>query len=71
MDDLGLIWLQENPHMEFHNSQRGYMRCELALTSWRSDYKGVPYISRPGAPIQTAGSIYLEAGAPGIAQVEQ
>jgi alkaline phosphatase D len=71
MDDLGLVWLQENPHMKFHNSQRGYVRCELTPTSWRSDYKVVPYVSRPGAPLHTAASVHIEAGVAGIAQVEQ
>lgn len=71
MDNLGQIWLRENPHMKYHNSQRGYGRCELTPTTWRTDYKVVPYVTTPGAPIQTAASIHLEAGVPGIQQVEQ
>ncbi|WP_026820404.1 alkaline phosphatase D family protein [Arthrobacter castelli] len=70
MDELGKIWLQENPHMKFHNAQRGYVRCHVTPTTWRTDYRVVPYVTRTGAPIQTAASVYVEAGAPGIAQVE-
>jgi alkaline phosphatase D len=71
MDSLGQIWLRENPHMKFHNSQRGYGRCEVTPTTWRTDYKVVPYVTEPNAAIQTAASIYLEAGVPGVRQVDQ
>lgn len=71
MDSLGEIWLRENPHMKFHNSQRGYCRCEVTPTTLRTDYRIVPYVSEPGAPIETAAQVYVEAGVPGIQQVEQ
>jgi len=71
MDSLGQTWLRENPHMHFHNSQRGYVRCEVTPTTWRADYRIVPYVSQPGAPLETAASVHLEAGVPGIQQVEQ
>lgn len=71
MDSLGETWLRENPHMRFHNAQRGYVRCEITPDSWRADYQVVPYVSRPDAPIETAARIHVEAGEPGIAQVEQ
>lgn len=71
MDRLGETWLRENPHMRFHNAQRGYCRCQLTPTTWRADYQVVPYVTTPGAPIQTAASVYVEAGVPGIQHVEQ
>ncbi|GAB2882494.1 alkaline phosphatase D family protein [Streptomyces mayteni] len=69
-DEWGRRWLAENPHMRFHNGQRGYGRCRVTRDEWVTDYRVVPYVSRPGAPISTRASVYLAAGRPGIAQVE-
>jgi alkaline phosphatase D len=71
MDRLGEIWLQENPHMKFHNAQRGYVRCVLTPGQWRSDYRVVPYVTQPGAPVSTRASAFVEAGTPGIQQIEE
>lgn len=71
MDALGEIWLRENPHMKFHNSQRGYCVCEVTPTTWRTDYRVVPYVTQPDAPLKTAAKVYVEAGVPGIQHVEQ
>jgi alkaline phosphatase D len=68
-DDLGRVWLGENPHLRFHNVQRGYGRCELTPGGWRTDYRVVPYVTRPGAPVTTRASVYVEAGEPGIQDV--
>lgn len=70
MDALGETWLRENPHMKFHNSQRGYCRCDVTPTAWRTDYRIVPYVTQPGSPLETAASIHVEAGVPGISAVE-
>lgn len=69
-DALGKVWLEENPHMRFHNRQRGYQVCHLGRDAMRTEYKVVPYVDRPGAPIETRASIHVEDGRPGIAQVE-
>ncbi|WP_129666573.1 alkaline phosphatase D family protein [Phytoactinopolyspora endophytica] len=71
MDDLGRTWLDENPHMKFHNVQRGYARCELTPDEWRTDYRVVEHVTEPGSGISTRASIYVAAGKPGIQQVEQ
>ncbi len=57
--------LSKNPQVKFHNSQRGYVRCVITPKEWTSDYRIVPYVSRPGAPIQTRASFVVEAGRPG------
>jgi alkaline phosphatase D len=54
--------LAKNPQVKFHNSQRGYVRCVITPKEWTSDYRIVPYVSRPGAPIQTRVSFVVEAG---------
>ncbi len=62
----GLLQLAENPHIKFYNRQRGYVRCALIPEAWRSDFRVVPYVSEPGAPIFTRASFVVEAGSPGL-----
>ncbi|TDD98909.1 alkaline phosphatase D family protein [Jiangella asiatica] len=69
-DALGQVWLAENPHMKFHNVQRGYALCTLTPESWRTDYRVMPYVRQPDAPVSTRASVYVEAGRPGIVQVD-
>lgn len=64
-DPRGERWLTENPHLRFFNAQRGYVRCTVTPGRWTTDYRVVPYVSRPGAPIVTRASFVLEDGRPG------
>ncbi len=59
------VVLAENPHIEFVNRQRGYVRCTLDRGQWRSDFRVVPFVTRPGAPVTTRASFVVEAGQPG------
>ena len=52
----------ENPGVKFFNNERGYVRCEVTPRAWRTDYRTVPYVSRPGAPLQTRASFVVESG---------
>jgi len=54
--------LAENPFVKFHNAQRGYVRCEVTSKQWRTDYRVVPFVTRPGAPVKTEKSFIVEAG---------
>jgi alkaline phosphatase D len=56
----------ENPHIKFFNGQRGYILCKLTPEEWRADYRVLPYVSRPGAPVYTRASFVTEAGNPGL-----
>ena len=56
----------ENPHIKFNNAQRGYVRCALDRQAWRTDYRVMPYVKRPGAPVETRRSFVVEAGDPGL-----
>ena len=60
----------ENPHIEFFNGQRGYVRCTLTPEQWRTDYKVLPYVKQRGAPVYTRASFVVEAGNPGLQQVD-
>jgi alkaline phosphatase D len=69
MDSLGVTWLAENPYMRFHNAQRGYQVCHLDHEELRTEYRVVPFVNAPGAPVTTRASVYVQSGAPGIAHV--
>jgi alkaline phosphatase D len=62
--------LKENPHIRFFNDYRGYVRCTLTPDRWQADYRVVPYVNRPGAPIYTRASFVVENGKPGMKQVQ-
>ncbi len=60
----------ENPHIKFFNGQRGYVRCTLTPEQWRADYRVLPFVKQPGAPVYTRASFAIEAGNPGLQQVD-
>jgi alkaline phosphatase D len=55
----------DNPHIHFYDRRRGYVRCTLTPQRWTADYRIVPYVSRPGAPIETRATFVIEAGRAG------
>ena len=55
-----------NPHVKFFNARRGYVRAEVTPHTWRCDYRVLPYVSRPGAPIDTRASFVLQSGRKGV-----
>lgn len=56
--------LAENPFVKFFNGERGYVRCEVTPQTWRADYRTVPFVTRPDAPLQTRASFIVESGRP-------
>lgn len=58
--------LAENPHVKWHNRQRGYVSCTINENEWTVDYRVVPFVSKPDAPIETASRWTLAHGRPGI-----
>ncbi len=54
--------LAENPEVKFYNSERGYLTCEVTASQWKTEYKTVPYVSRPGAPLNTRATYVVESG---------
>ena len=65
MTPAAKAFLPENPHVRFYNAQRGYVSCTVTPTRWQSDYRIVPFVRKPGAPIETAASFVVEHGKPG------
>ncbi|RUL86287.1 alkaline phosphatase D family protein [Tautonia sociabilis] len=58
--------LSANPCVRFFNAQRGYVRCSLSPTEWRTDYRVVEQVTTPGAPAVTKASFVVEAGKAGM-----
>ena len=61
--------LAENPHIKFYNNQRGYVRCIVTPDRWQADYRVLPYVTHPGAPISTRASFLMEKGKPGLQKI--
>jgi alkaline phosphatase D len=66
MTEEGQRFLAANPHMKFFNQQRGYVRVSVTEERWRSDFRVLPYVTRPGAPVSTRASYVVEDGQPGV-----
>lgn len=62
----GAELLAANPDLKFCNGQRGYARVEVDTQMWRTDFRVLPYVSRPGAPISTRASYVVEDAVPGV-----
>jgi alkaline phosphatase D len=62
----GQTLVRQNAHIRFMNQQRGYVRCTVTPDRWTADYRIVPYVTRMGAPIETAASFVVENGRPGL-----
>jgi alkaline phosphatase D len=54
-----------DPHERFHNTNRGYVLCEVTPQLWRSDYRIVPDVRTPGVPASTLATFVTESGNPG------
>ncbi len=66
LDPGGQNLLDANEHIRFTNYQRGYVRCTLTPDACRADFRVLPYVTRPGAPVSTRTSFVTEAGNPGL-----
>lgn len=54
--------LAVNPQIRYFNGRRGYVRCEVTPKTWRTDYRLLDYIVKPGSPIATKASFTVEPG---------
>jgi alkaline phosphatase D len=67
LPEYGKIVLRENPHIEYFNNERGYVRCEVNRESWRTDYRVVSTVRRPQASVSHQGVVRDRRGAAGPA----
>jgi alkaline phosphatase D len=63
--ERGKAIMAENPGVRFYNNERGYVRCTITPKTWRSDFRTVAQVDKPGAPIVTRASFVVEAGRAG------
>ena len=61
--------MSENPHLKWQNSRRGYVVCHLAKDDCTAEYRTVPYVTKAGAPVETASKWRVEHGRPGITRL--
>jgi alkaline phosphatase D len=61
--------MAENPHLQWQNARRGYLSCRVTPEAWQTDYRVVPFVTRPGAPVTTASRWRVAHGVAGIEQV--
>jgi len=59
-DDTGV-----NPHQKFLDRHRGYVRCTLTPTEWRTDFRVIETTQTPTSPVSTLASFVVEDGRPG------
>ena len=63
--ELAETQMRENPGVRYYNEERGYVRCTITPREWRSDFRTVPFVTKPGAPVVTRASFVVEAGKAG------
>jgi alkaline phosphatase D len=61
--------LAQNPCVRFHNRERGYVTCMVTPKTWRSDYRIIDDVLKPGGNIETRASFVVEAGEAGMKSV--
>jgi len=60
--------LARNPNVVYSNNRRGYLLCEASADRWQTYYRVVPYVTTPGAPVETRRAFVVEAGKPVLTQ---
>ncbi|MBA3417656.1 MAG: alkaline phosphatase D family protein [Geodermatophilaceae bacterium] len=59
-----------NPHIQFFDGdRRGYVRCTVSDSQWRTDLRMVETVSRPNSPGYTFASFVVEDGVPGAQRI--
>jgi alkaline phosphatase D len=59
-----------NPHIKFFNAQRGYLRCRVTPSQWRTDYRVLERVSRYGSGVSTRASFVVEDGRAALERVD-
>ncbi|MGE4362804.1 MAG: alkaline phosphatase D family protein, partial [Mycolicibacterium sp.] len=51
--------LPDNPHIRYFSNRRGYVRTRITPDELRADFRTVPYVTSPGAPVQVGASFRI------------
>jgi alkaline phosphatase D len=52
--------LAENPHLKFFKNRRGYVRTTFTARELTADFRVLPFVRTPDAPVSTAASFVTE-----------
>jgi alkaline phosphatase D len=58
--------IAENPHVQWHNRQRGFVSCRVTPARWDAAYRVVPTVSARGSAVETPTRWVVENGKPGV-----
>jgi alkaline phosphatase D len=61
-------YFPHNPHLKFHNNQRGYVLTRFTEREFTADFKVLPHVTTPGAPVHTRASFVVADRVPGLHQ---
>jgi alkaline phosphatase D len=56
----------DNPHIKWQQNRRGYLRCTVTADAWTTDFRTVPFVSKPDAPIETPSRWRVTRGRAGV-----
>ncbi len=51
-----------NPFLAWTSDRRGYLLCDVTADQWKTEFRTVDTVTRPDAPIKTAGTAIVERG---------
>jgi alkaline phosphatase D len=60
--------LRENPQAKCFLQKPGYVVCALDRATCRADFRVVPFISTPGAPLETSARFVVEISKAGASR---
>ena len=61
--------VERNPNITYSADRRGYIVAAVTPQTWTTHFRVVPWVTRPGAPVETRRSFVVEAGTPGMSPV--
>ncbi|WP_019631391.1 alkaline phosphatase D family protein [Actinomadura atramentaria] len=61
-------YLKINPHLKFYNNQRGYVLTKIGKDEMRADFRTLPTVRTPGAPVSTKATFVIQDRVPGVQQ---
>ncbi len=58
--------LAQNPQVQWHNRQRGYVSCRITADEWEASYRVVPKVTQRGSDVETPVKWLVQNGKPGM-----
>ena len=71
MRDEIAAMLPENPHIRYFSGRRGYVRARFTADEMQADFRVLPYVSRPGAGVQTGASFVVPDRTPALHAIDR